>query len=258
VQVPFSAVVGCGYGDASSFLHHLEERQVAYVCAVARSFGVGSRTRSPGGRIPRSSSSTETRPTKKPRPAPRRAAEQVIADVPENMANVEWRQEPSEYSRSNCRHPRAWATGSARHSASHGRVETGPEGWLVADGRFREKVATQMVLQFVSADCSLQRLAEVAHLRWRLSNSMKMPRANVAWMNTRAVAGWLHRHLALVMLAYCFLMLQASAPAAAFSPLSASSESAAIHRQILVWLFQDLVHWLIQTNQVQFFRPRRN
>nr|MBA3874955.1 IS701 family transposase [Anaerolineae bacterium] len=40
-QVPFSAVVAdAGYGDASSFLHHLEDRQVAYVCAVARSFGV--------------------------------------------------------------------------------------------------------------------------------------------------------------------------------------------------------------------------
>jgi hypothetical protein len=32
----------------------------------------------------------------------------------------------------------------------------------------------------------------------------------------------------------------------------------ATHRQILVWLFQDLVQWVIATDQVSMFRPRRN
>jgi hypothetical protein len=27
---------------------------------------------------------------------------------------------------------------------------------------------------------------------------------------------------------------------------------------VLVWLFQDLVQWLIATDQVKLFRPRRN
>jgi len=31
-----------------------------------------------------------------------------------------------------------------------------------------------------------------------------------------------------------------------------------MHRQILTWLFQDLVLWLIETDQVTAFRPRRN
>jgi hypothetical protein len=31
-----------------------------------------------------------------------------------------------------------------------------------------------------------------------------------------------------------------------------------MHRQVLVWLFQDLVQWLIATDQVKLFRPRRN
>lgn len=32
----------------------------------------------------------------------------------------------------------------------------------------------------------------------------------------------------------------------------------ASHRQVLVWLFDDRVHWLIQTNQLPPLRPRRN
>jgi hypothetical protein len=31
----------------------------------------------------------------------------------------------------------------------------------------------------------------------------------------------------------------------------------AIHRQVLLWLFQDVVLWLIATNQIAHFRPRR-
>jgi hypothetical protein len=31
-----------------------------------------------------------------------------------------------------------------------------------------------------------------------------------------------------------------------------------MHRQVLVWLFQDLVQWVIATDQVKAFRPRRN
>ncbi len=31
-----------------------------------------------------------------------------------------------------------------------------------------------------------------------------------------------------------------------------------MHRQVLVWLLQDLVLWFIATNQIKFFRQRRN
>jgi hypothetical protein len=31
----------------------------------------------------------------------------------------------------------------------------------------------------------------------------------------------------------------------------------AAHRLVLVWLFQDLVQWLLQTDQIKTFRPRR-
>jgi hypothetical protein len=31
-----------------------------------------------------------------------------------------------------------------------------------------------------------------------------------------------------------------------------------MHRQVLTWLFHDLVLWLIETDRVKHFRPRRN
>jgi hypothetical protein len=30
-----------------------------------------------------------------------------------------------------------------------------------------------------------------------------------------------------------------------------------VHRQVLLWLFQDVVLWLIATNQILQFRPRQ-
>jgi hypothetical protein len=72
----------------------------------------------------------------------------------------------------------------------------------------------------------------------------------------------LHRHLALVMLAYSFLMLQRlQLPLPAdedFPPSVTRSSLPSVHRQVLLWLFQDLVLWLIQTDQIKSFRPRRN
>jgi hypothetical protein len=72
----------------------------------------------------------------------------------------------------------------------------------------------------------------------------------------------LHRHLALVRLAYSFLALQRlqlPLPAVeAFPPPVTRSSLPHVHRQVLLWLFQDLVLWLIDTDQIKSFRPRRN
>jgi SRSO17 transposase len=63
-----------------------------------------------------------------------------------------------------------------------------------------------------------------------------------------------HRHLALVMLAYSFLMLyrlRLPLPAGeAFPPSVTRSSLPSVHRQVLLWLFQ--------TDQLEAFRPRRN
>jgi hypothetical protein len=64
------------------------------------------------------------------------------------------------------------------------------------------------------------------------------------------------------MLAYSFLALQrVSLPLPIgedFPPSVTRSSLPHVHRQVLLWLFQDLVLWLIQTDQIKTFRPRRN
>jgi len=64
------------------------------------------------------------------------------------------------------------------------------------------------------------------------------------------------------MLVYTFLALQRLVlplPAGEdFPPSVTRSSLPHVHRQVLLWLFQDLVLWLIQTNQIKAFRPRRN
>jgi hypothetical protein len=69
----------------------------------------------------------------------------------------------------------------------------------------------------------------------------------------------LPRHLALVMLAYSFLARQCWMPTdpVGFSPSRERPSFPAVHRQVLLWLFQDVVLWLIATNQIAHFRPRR-
>jgi len=75
----------------------------------------------------------------------------------------------------------------------------------------------------------------------------------------------LHRHLAIVMLAYTFLMLQSLGPEVPAAPASEAAfpparqiSLPACHRQVLMLLFQDLVLWLMEPDQVKAFRPRRN
>jgi hypothetical protein len=69
------------------------------------------------------------------------------------------------------------------------------------------------------------------------------------------------------MLAYSFLMLQSSSRVAeeapsleeGFSPSTVRHTTlAAIHRQVLMWLLEDVVVWLVETDRIKSFRPRRN
>jgi hypothetical protein len=94
---------------------------------------------------------------------------------------------------------------------------------------------------------------------------MRMPRATAAGISFRDAVGRACIATALAMLAYAFLMLQswghevaaAPAPGAAFPPVRRVSLPAC-QRQVLVGRFQDLVLWLMETEHVQAFRPRRN
>ncbi len=173
-----------------------------------------------------------------------------------------------------------WATGSSLHSTSHSRVHTGPEGWRLperpvptatpddaqptsVEPQEQEEEQIKYWFSVLPKETSLQRLVLLAHARWVIEQFYEDAKQECGLDHYQG-RSWegLHRHLALVMLAYSFLMLrrltQPLPPEEAFPPCVTRSSLPGVHRQVLLWLFQDLVLWLIQTDQIQTFRPRRN
>jgi hypothetical protein len=72
---------------------------------------------------------------RKPRPAPLYSVKELIEAQPtQAWQTIEWREGTKGTMRAQVLAIRVhWATGSQRHSTSHSRVHTGPEGWLLAE-----------------------------------------------------------------------------------------------------------------------------
>jgi SRSO17 transposase len=108
------------------------------------------------------------------------------------------------------------------------------------------------------ADTPRHRLVAFAHSRWPIAQCDAD--AKGAWgLDHYQGRRWdgLHRHLALVMLAYRFLARQRWTPTdlVGLSPSGERLSFPAVHRQVLLWHFPDVVLWLIATNQMAHFRP---
>ena len=226
--VPFACVVAdAGYGDNPTFVQGLDARQVAYVVSVSSSFGV---------RLPDevrvAALVTPPRPRgrgqpKKPRPAPLYEAQAVLAALPtDRWQPITWREHDDGVLRKQFVAVRVhWATGGAQFSTSHSRVSTGPEGWLLGErpvpGDGGEE---KWYFSNLPADTPLHRLAEVAHSRWPIEQFYEDAKGECGLDHYQG-RRWdgLHRHLALVMLAYSFLACQRWTPAdpAGFSPICA-------------------------------------
>src|SRR6266566_1721682 len=280
--VPISAVVvDAGYGDNPNFLRGLDERQVPYMCAVESTFGcrLPDEVEALAAQTPVYGRRGQPR---KPRPAPLYTVKELIAALPADAwQTIRWREGTKGTMQVQAVALRVhWATGSSLHSTSHSRVYTGPEGWLLAERpvpeagandpaatpvKTQEKEEEQIKYWFsvLPEDASLQRLVLLAHARWVIEQFYEDAKqeCGLDHYQGRSFNG-LHRHLALVMLAYSFLMLQRLTlplpPGEAFPPSVTRSSLPYVHRQVLLWLFQDLVLWLFQTDQIKTFRPRRN
>jgi len=129
-----TVVVDSGYGDNPNFLAALDVRQIPYMCAVESTFGV---------RLPHEVQAAASvvpayqgrgQPCK-PRCAPRYAVKELIEALPGSAwQTIEWRQGTRGTMRTQVVALRVhWGTGTQRHSTSHSRVQTGPEGWLLAE-----------------------------------------------------------------------------------------------------------------------------
>jgi SRSO17 transposase len=232
-----AVVVDAGYGDNPNFLAGLDERQVPYVCAVESTFGVRlpkevlravKEVRAYGGRgQPR-----------KPRPAALYSVKELIEALPESAwQSISWREGTKGTMQTQAVAIRVhWATGSTRHSTSHSRVHTGPEGWLLAErptpipkrlepstdelvsaadaakpNVAEEQEAPEIKYWFSSLppETSLAHLITLAHARWVIEQFYEDAKQECGLDDFQG-RRWdgLHRHLALVMLAYSFLALQ--------------------------------------------------
>ena len=108
------------------------------------------------------------------------------------------------------------ATGSSRHSTTHERVVTAAEGWLIAERPLRraaEEGEEEVKYYYgtLGADVSLERLAALAKSRWAIEQFYEDAKGECGLGDFQG-RRWdgLHRHLALVMVAYSFLMLHSS------------------------------------------------
>jgi SRSO17 transposase len=224
--VPFACVVAdAGYGDNPTFLTGLADRKVAYLVGVSSTFGV---------RLPDEVHAAALLPPrrprgrgqpKKPHPAPLYEAKAVLEALPaDRWQSITWREHDDVVLRKQFGAMRVhWATGGAQFSTSHPRVCTGPEGWLLGERPIPgERGDLKWYFSTLPADTPLRRLVEVAHSRWPIEQFYEDAKGEcgLAHYQGRRWEG-LHRHLALVMLAYSFLARQRWMPAnsAGFSPL---------------------------------------
>jgi SRSO17 transposase len=234
--VPFRVVVtDAGYGDNPDFLGGLEERQACYVCAVASDFGVRWPAAVAAAHGQRPPYAGRGQPPKE-RPAPLHTAAAVIATQPPGAwQTVQWRERgPNEppLARQVLAVRVHRATGSERFSVTDRRVQTGPEGWLVAERPLPgESGEVTYYFSNLPPSTSTARLLAVAHLRWPVEQFYEDGKGECGWADYQG-RSWegLQRHLALVRLAYSFLVAQrlavASSPAGELSPLRGVAEPA--------------------------------
>jgi SRSO17 transposase len=234
-QVPFRFVTAdAGYGDNPKFLDGLEERELSYVCRVERNFGVRLPTE-----VQEAAAAVPEKPQGKgrpklPRPAPLHTVEAVAAAQPETAwQTVTWR-EGTKGALSKqflaVRVHRATGDpgwGESGRSTSSSQITTGSEGWLLAERPVPgEEGEHKYYYSNLPADVLLERLVTIAHARWIIEQFYEDAKGECG-LDDYQGRRWegLHRHLALVMLTYSFLMLQrhtTSHPAdGGLSPLSA-------------------------------------
>jgi SRSO17 transposase len=229
-SVPFSCVLSdAGYGDNPTFLKGLDERQLPYVVGISSDFGVRlpEEVRAAAAVVP--PRPRGRRQPEKPRPAPLYTAQAVLVTLPdERWQTITWRAYADTVL---CKQFVAvrvhWATGSAQFATTHHRVYTGPEGWLLGERPVPgERGDVKWYFSNLPADTPLERLVELAHSRWPIEQFYEDAKGECG-LDDYQGRRWdgLHRHLAMVMLAYSFMARERWTPAdsAGFSPLRGAS-----------------------------------
>jgi SRSO17 transposase len=233
-QVPFAVVVtDAGYGDNPNFLAGLDARRCQYVCAIESTFGVRLpdevQAAAAVAEPPAPTTRGRGRP-KLPRLAPLYTVKAITAALSDDAwRSVTWREGTKGPLVKQFAAVRVhWATGNPEvgphgRSAQHGRMRTGPAGWLIAERPVPGAEGEQKwYFSNLPAETPLERLAELAHARWPIEQFYEDAKGECG-LDDYQGRRWdgLHRHLALAMLSYSFLMVQRTVPAdSGLSPLT--------------------------------------
>ncbi|HEV7127743.1 MAG TPA: IS701 family transposase [Ktedonobacterales bacterium] len=234
-DVPFAVVVAdAGYGDNPPFLHGLEDRHLTYVCAVESTFGVrlpdAVRAATQAAATPPARRPGRGQP-KKPRPAPLYTAHALLDAQPEDAwQEVTWREgTKGPLSKQVIALRVHRATGGAHLPITDQRVSTGVEGWLLGERPLPGTTGDRKwYFSNLPPQTTLARLMDLAHARWAIEQFYEDAKGECG-LDDYQGRRWdgLARHLALVMLAYSFLAVQALAvPAGEAFPPCAAPESA--------------------------------
>jgi SRSO17 transposase len=156
---------------------------------------------------------------------------------------------------------REFALGTAARTLEDRRVYTGTEGWLIAEKLLPgEEGECKYYFSNLPAEMRLEQLVPFVRGRWPIEQFYEEAKQECG-LDDYQGRRWdgLHRHLALVMLAYSFLVCERMRTEQDLvgSPDSCQPKRSplpAIHGRILLWLLQDLVLWWIATDQVKTFR----
>jgi SRSO17 transposase len=229
--VPFALVVAdSGYGDNPWFLGELEARGLPYVCAVERTFGV---------RLPAEAAVAGVTPPhhgpgqpRKARPSPLYTVQALLDAQPTaSWQEVVWRQgsagQPLGRQVLALRVHRA--TGGGHLRINDPRVTLGPEGWLIGERPLPgESGDAKWYISTLPAAVPWERLIALAHQRWVIEQFYEDAKGECGLDHYQG-RGWggLHRHVALTMLAYSFLVVRrfhAASRAGGFPPLDAPTK----------------------------------
>ena len=228
---PRAVVADAGYGDKPPFLDGLEDRGMAYGVGVAVSarFRLADDVESDPGDSPPPAYSGKGRPRKTSTLAdrvPNLEAEAILDGLPEDAWNqVAWRTGTKGALVKECAQVRVYRCGK------HGKhLESA--GWLIGERPLKGRAGDRKQFFVWGLDeLGLQELMGLFHVRWVIERFYQDAKGELGLddYEGRLWTG-LHRHLALVMLAHCFLTLrqsygpavpQPAPPARAFPPTGA-------------------------------------
>lgn len=207
-HVPFTRVIAdAGYGDQPAFLNGLESRSLPYVVGVSVSmpFRLVEEIDADAGDPPPPTYSGRGRPRKTSTLKDRIAAREAQAffgDLPdEAWQRVAWREGSKGALVKEAARVRVYRSGF--------RGDPLPSvGWLIAErslGRDEFKYAFAWALD----DLQIEDLIELAHVRWVVERFYQDAKGELG-LDQYEGRRWqgLHRHVALVMLAHCYLTLR--------------------------------------------------